>query len=78
MITDRYDVRLTPDANPAYLGAVGRISPEKGLEDVAELSARSGWPVKVWGIMQDPGYWQQVCDEHPGRSTRILRIPGDR
>ena len=65
VITDRYDVCLTPDADPAYLGAVGRISREKGLEDVAELSARSGWPVKVWGIMQDPGYWQQVCDDHP-------------
>ncbi len=65
VITDRYDVCLTPDANPAYLGAVGRISPEKGLEDVAELSARSRWPIKVWGMMQDPAYWQQVCDEHP-------------
>ncbi len=65
VITDRYDVRLTPDVDPAHLGAVGRISREKGLEDVAELSARSGWPVKVWGMMQDPGYWQQVCDEHP-------------
>jgi UDP-glucose:tetrahydrobiopterin glucosyltransferase len=65
VITDRYDVRLAPDTDPAYLGAVGRISREKGLEDVAELSARSRWPVKVWGIMQDPGYWQQVCDEHP-------------
>ncbi|HYN31309.1 MAG TPA: glycosyltransferase [Ilumatobacteraceae bacterium] len=65
VMTDRYDVCLTPDTNPAYLGAVGRVSPEKGLEDVAELSARSRWPVKVWGMMQDPGYWQQICDEHP-------------
>jgi UDP-glucose:tetrahydrobiopterin glucosyltransferase len=65
VIADRYDVCLTPDADPAYLGAVGRISREKGLEDVAELSARSRWPVKVWGIMQDPEYWQQVCDDHP-------------
>ncbi len=65
VITDRYDVCVTPDVDPAYLGAVGRISPEKGLEDVAALSARSGWPVKVWGIMQDPGYWKRVCDEHP-------------
>jgi UDP-glucose:tetrahydrobiopterin glucosyltransferase len=65
VITDRYDVRLMPDAGPAYLGAAGRISPEKGLEDVAELSARSRWPIKVWGIMQDPDYWQQVCDDNP-------------
>ena len=65
VIAERYDVCLTPDADPAYLGAVGRISPEKGLEDVAELSARSRLPVKVWGIMQDPAYWRRVCDEHP-------------
>ncbi len=68
VITDRYDVHVTADHgpdSPAHLGAVGRISPEKGLEDVAELSARSGWPVKVWGMMQDPAYWQRVCDRHP-------------
>ena len=65
MITDRYDVCPAADGDPGHLGAIGRISPEKGLEDVAELSARSGWPVKVWGMMQDPDYWQWVCDEHP-------------
>ena len=65
VITDRYDLRPTADGDPAHLGAIGRISPEKGLEDVAELSARSGWPVKVWGMMQDPDYWQRVCDQHP-------------
>jgi UDP-glucose:tetrahydrobiopterin glucosyltransferase len=64
IVTDRYDMHLSPDT-PAYLGAVGRISPEKGLEDVAELSARTGWPVKVWGVMQDAGYWTRVRDEHP-------------
>jgi UDP-glucose:tetrahydrobiopterin glucosyltransferase len=65
VITDRYDVCPAADGDPGHLGAIGRISPEKGLEDVSELSARSGWPVKVWGMMQDPDYWQWVCDEHP-------------
>ena len=64
IVTDRYEMHLMPDT-PAYLGAVGRISPEKGLEDVAELSARSGWPVRVWGVMQDPVYWERLCNEHP-------------
>ena len=64
IVTERYEMHLSADT-PAYLGAVGRISPEKGLEDVAELSARSGWPVKVWGVMQDAGYWERICDEHP-------------
>ncbi len=64
IVTDRYEVHLSA-ATPAYLGAVGRISPEKGLEDVAELSARSGWPVRVWGVMQDAGYWERVLDRQP-------------
>ena len=64
IVTDRYEMYLSADT-PAYLGAIGRISPEKGLEDVAELSARSGWPVKVWGLMQDRAYWERIGDEHP-------------
>jgi UDP-glucose:tetrahydrobiopterin glucosyltransferase len=64
VVTERYEMHLSAD-RPAYLGAVGRISPEKGLEDVAALSARSGWPVKIWGIMQDPAYWDRICAEHP-------------
>jgi UDP-glucose:tetrahydrobiopterin glucosyltransferase len=64
IVTDRYEMHLGADV-PAHLGAVGRISPEKGLEDVAEVSARTGWPVRVWGVMQDAGYWSHVLDEHP-------------
>jgi UDP-glucose:tetrahydrobiopterin glucosyltransferase len=63
---EQYAVRHAPGQDPAHLGAVGRISPEKGLEDVAALSARTGWPVKVWGFMQDPAYWRRVLAEHPG------------
>lgn len=65
IVTDRYEMRLTAD-QPPYLGAIGRVSPEKGLEDVAALSERSGWPVKVWGKMQDPGYWDRILAAHPG------------
>lgn len=64
IVTDRYEMHLAAD-QPAYLGAIGRISPEKGLEDVALLSERSGWTVKVWGMMQDPAYWEQIEAEHP-------------
>jgi UDP-glucose:tetrahydrobiopterin glucosyltransferase len=64
IVTTRYDVRPSADA-PGYLGVVGRISPEKGLQDVAEVSARTRWPVKVWGYMQDPEYWERICGEYP-------------
>jgi UDP-glucose:tetrahydrobiopterin glucosyltransferase len=65
IVPDRYDVRPTADA-PGHLGAVGRISPEKGWEDVAELSARTGWPVRVWGLLQDRTYWDRILADHPG------------
>ncbi len=64
IVTERYDMHLSPD-EPRRLGFIGRISPEKGLEDVAELSARTGIPVSVWGVVQDEGYWQRVLDDHP-------------
>lgn len=65
IVAERYDVRERPD-EPRYLGAVGRISPEKGWEDVAELSRRTGTPVRAWGMMQDPAYWERVVADHPG------------
>jgi UDP-glucose:tetrahydrobiopterin glucosyltransferase len=66
IVVDRYDYRDVADSAPAYLGAIGRISPEKGLEDIAALSQRTGRLVKVWGMMQDPNYWLRLSDEFPG------------
>lgn len=60
-----YVFRPTAD-EPAHLGAVGRIAPEKGLEHVAALSERTSMPVRVWGLMQDASYWDRVRIEHPG------------
>jgi hypothetical protein len=62
--TERYDMRPAADS-PPNLGAIGRISPEKSLEDVAEVSARRGWPVKVSGVMQDADLWERIRREHP-------------
>jgi UDP-glucose:tetrahydrobiopterin glucosyltransferase len=62
---ERYRFRAEPDREHRHLGAVGRISPEKGLEDVAALSATTGWPVRVWGLMQEPDYWARLCADHP-------------
>ncbi len=47
------------------LGFVGRIAPEKGLEDALAIAAGTGKPLKVWGLMQDETYWQRVCAAHP-------------
>ncbi len=64
VMVDRYDFRAEADA-PAHLAYVGRISPEKGFEDVAALSEITGLPVWVWGMIQDEGYWQSMLADHP-------------
>jgi UDP-glucose:tetrahydrobiopterin glucosyltransferase len=64
IVSERYDVQINVESDAA-LGFVGRISPEKGLEDIAALSARTGRPVRVWGMLQDQAYWDRVVAEHP-------------
>lgn len=61
---DRYDVHLSAD-EPGYLGFIGRISPEKGIDDVFALSARTGVPVKAWGLMQDHDCWEAAQARYP-------------
>lgn len=61
---ERYDLHMTAD-QPPYLGFVGRISPEKGIADVFAVSARTGMPVKVWGLMQDRDCWTAAQLRHP-------------
>ena len=42
------------------LGWVGRVAPEKGLEDAAAAAARCGLPLAVWGLVEDPAYAAMV------------------
>jgi UDP-glucose:tetrahydrobiopterin glucosyltransferase len=44
------------DQPEALLGWVGRIAPEKGLEDAAAVAARLALPLAVWGLREDPAY----------------------
>ena len=61
---ERYDMHMTAD-EPRYLGFVGRISPEKGLDDVVAVAEASGLPLKVWGLMQDQTVWDGAIMAHP-------------
>jgi UDP-glucose:tetrahydrobiopterin glucosyltransferase len=61
---ERYDVHPQPDA-PEHLGFIGRISPEKGIDDVFAVSAATGIPVKAWGLMQDRACWDDASRAHP-------------
>lgn len=47
------------------LAWVGRISPEKGLEDAAETAQTTGLPLHVFGLIQDRTYWQQIQADFP-------------
>jgi UDP-glucose:tetrahydrobiopterin glucosyltransferase len=61
---ERYDARLVADS-PPWLGFVGRISKEKGIDDVFAVSARTGLPVRAFGLMQDEACWEAAQLAHP-------------
>ncbi len=61
-----YDFCEEPQSSLAW---VGRISPEKGLEDAVAAANRTGLRLKVMGAMHDKAYWEQVCEAFP--SARI-------
>ncbi len=44
---------------------LGRIVPEKGLEDAFAFAAGTGLPVTVLGAMQNRTYWDELAQSHP-------------
>jgi UDP-glucose:tetrahydrobiopterin glucosyltransferase len=57
---------------------LGRIAPEKGLEDVFALAARAGLAVTVFGVMQNPAYWNDLTQRYPAAPVQyggFLRMP---
>lgn len=48
-----------------HLGWVGRLAPEKGLEDAIQAAERANLPLKIWGAISDPAYWQEICQRYP-------------
>ena len=53
----RYSFCARPERQ---LGWVGRIAPEKGLEDAAQAAAALGWPLRIWGLREDEAYAASV------------------
>ncbi|MDF5729426.1 MAG: glycosyltransferase family 4 protein [Rhizonema sp. PD38] len=51
-----------PSNNLAW---VGRISPEKGIEDAVAAAQITGIPLKIFGVKQDENYWQKTCQDYP-------------
>jgi len=44
---------------------LGRIAPEKGLEDAVAAVQQSGIPLKILGWMQDEAYWNDIIAQYP-------------
>ncbi len=65
---ERYDLHATAD-EPRTLGFIGRISPEKGIDDVFAVAAATGLTVKAWGLMQHPSCWQAAQAAFPTASV---------
>ncbi|HHP7231005.1 MAG TPA: glycosyltransferase family 4 protein [Xenococcaceae cyanobacterium] len=47
------------------LAWLGRIAPEKALEDAVAAVATTGTPLKIYGKIQDTAYWQQIQQDFP-------------
>jgi UDP-glucose:tetrahydrobiopterin glucosyltransferase len=47
------------------LAWVGRIAPEKALEDAVAASQITGIPLRIFGKIQDDHYWQQISRDYP-------------
>ncbi|OGM58849.1 hypothetical protein A3A75_06315 [Candidatus Woesebacteria bacterium RIFCSPLOWO2_01_FULL_39_10] len=52
-----------------YLLFSGRITKEKGIEDAIELSKRTGFPLKIAGIITDAEYYRKTVEPNlsPGK-----------
>ncbi len=62
---DLTQYNFVPKPEQPSLAWVGRISPEKGLEDAAQTAQSTGLPLHVFGLIQDQSYWEQIQSSFP-------------
>ena len=55
---------FSPESNAEFVW-LGRIAPEKGLEDAVAAAEKLGVTLKIFGLLQDQDYWQQILDTYP-------------
>lgn len=54
------------------LAWLGRIAPEKALEDAVAAAEITGIPLKIFGKMQDRSYWDKICQDFPQAPIEYL------
>ncbi|MDB5060126.1 MAG: hypothetical protein JWO59_3598, partial [Chloroflexi bacterium] len=59
---EQYQFNPTPESRLVWLG---RIAPEKGLEDALAAAEATGLPIDILGIIEDSAYWQRLRQEYP-------------
>ncbi len=64
-----YEFCAEPEAAVCWLG---RIAPEKGLEDAVAAVNVTRTPLKIMGQMQDVAYWQQIQAQYPEAPIEYL------
>jgi UDP-glucose:tetrahydrobiopterin glucosyltransferase len=64
-----YNFNPTPGSALAWLG---RIAPEKALEDAVAVADKTGIPLKIMGKMQDKDYWEAVKGKYPDAPIEYL------
>ena len=60
---DLYPYNPTPKHRLCW---IGRIAPEKGIEDAVAVAQVTGIPLDVYGQIQDAAYWNRVLREFAG------------
>jgi UDP-glucose:tetrahydrobiopterin glucosyltransferase len=64
-----YEYCAIPENSLAWLG---RISPEKALEDAVAAADQTGIKLKIMGKIQDPHYWAQIQQDYPHAPIEYL------
>ena len=64
-----YQFNGFPERSLAWLG---RIAPEKALEDAVQAVTMTGMPLKIFGKIQDRDYWEQIGRDFPDAPIEYL------
>ena len=65
----QYEFCSEPQNQLAWLG---RIAPEKALEDAVAAAKITGIPLKIMGKMQDKSYWEKINQDYPDAPIEYL------
>ncbi|MGL5805479.1 MAG: glycosyltransferase, partial [Xenococcaceae cyanobacterium] len=60
------------DSPQQTLAWLGRIAPEKALEDAAQAAQIAGIPLKIFGKIQDEQYWQKIQVNYPDAPLKYM------